>query len=90
MHLSGQTNRCRSLSASSRRIIRYMRLTSVVRGMRCKRKRMSTSVSEECTVGPTRSLSLRDMPDEECADASNTARTLVVVLDILYTACMGK
>ena len=44
---------------------------------------------EECTVGLTSRMSLRDVPEEEDADASIIARTLVVLLDFLYTACIG-
>ena len=36
------------------------------------------------------SVSLSDTPVEDLADASNTARILVVVLLSLYTACIGK
>ena len=39
-------------------------------------------------VGPTRSFN--DLPDDDFAEASNTAQTLVVVLDCLYMAWMGK
>ena len=65
--------------------MRYMRLTSVVSAMRCKRKWINTSMREEWTVGPTSSKSLRETPVEERAEASKTARTLVVVLDSLKT-----
>ena len=41
-------------------------------------------------VGPTRSVSFRDMPVEDLADASNTTLTLVVVLCSFRTACMGR
>ena len=40
-------------------------------------------------MGPTSSMSLRDVPEEEDADASNTTCTLVVLLDFLYMACIG-
>ena len=41
-------------------------------------------------VGPTSSWSLSETPVEDFVDASKTALTLVVVLDSLTTACMGK
>ena len=36
------------------------------------------------------SVSLSDTPVQDLADASNTARILVVVLLSFYTACIGK
>ncbi len=42
-----------------------------------------------CTVGPTMRVELRKIPVEVVADASKTARTLVVVLDSLCTAWIG-
>ena len=41
-------------------------------------------------MGPTSRVSFREIPVDVLADASNTARTLVVVLDGFFTACMGK
>ena len=68
----------------------YMGLTSVVRAMRCRQKRSSMSTRDECTVGPTRSWSFNETPDEDFIEASKTALTFVVVLDSLTTACMGR
>ena len=45
------------------------------------RKRKRTSIIGGWTVGPTRSVSLRDTPVENLAEALNTAQTFVVVLD---------
>ena len=45
---------------------------------------------EECTVGPTRSVSFSDIPDDDLADASKTALILVVELDSFLTACIGR
>ena len=41
-------------------------------------------------MGPTSRMSFNDIPDDDFAEASNTARILVVVLDCLYMVCMGK
>ena len=47
-------------------------------------------MSGGCTVGPTINVSLSEMPDIVFMEVSNTARILVVVLDSLRTACMGR
>ena len=41
-------------------------------------------------MGPTSRMLFNDIPDDDFAEASNTAHILVVELDCLYTACMGK
>ena len=41
-------------------------------------------------VGPTNNVSLSETPVEDFAEASNTALTLVVVLDSLRTTCNGQ
>ena len=46
-------------------------------------------MSGGCTVGPTMSVELRETPVDVAAEASNTARIFVVVLDFLQTTCMG-
>lgn len=38
-----------------------------------------------CTTGPTHCMSLSDLPDVVVADALNTTRNLVVVLDSRMT-----
>ena len=52
----------------------------MVSAMRCDRKRSSTSMRGGCTVGPTRNVSLNEIPDDDFAEASKTALTLVVEL----------
>ena len=47
-------------------------------------------MSGECTVGPTSSVSFRETPDEDFAEASKTAQIFVVVLDSFLTACIGR
>ena len=47
-------------------------------------------VHDECKVGPTNKVSLRENPVEDFAEASKTARIFVVVLDSFTTTCMGK
>ncbi len=47
-------------------------------------------MSDGCTVGPTRRVSLRETPENYFAEASNTAVILVVVLCSFLTAWMGK
>ena len=54
------------------------------------RKCNETSIREECTVGPTKSWSLRGIPVDDFTEASKTALILVVVLDSFMTACIGK
>ena len=46
-------------------------------------------MSGGCTVGPTMRVELRETPVDVVAEASNTARIFVVVLDSLQTACMA-
>ncbi len=60
---------------------RHIRLTSVINAIRCVLNRNKTSTKGECTDGPTIKVSLSEMPVEVAAEASNTARILVVVLD---------
>ena len=78
------------MSDSVRATARYIQLTSVVRAIRWHRNRSKTSLRDAWTVGPTSSISFRDTPDEDLADASNTARIFVVVLESFGTACMGR
>ena len=44
----------------------------------------------ECTLSPTSRRLLRETPDDDSAEASRTARILVVLLDSFLTACMGS
>lgn len=41
-------------------------------------------------VGPTNNVSLSDTPVEDFAEAPKTALIFVVVLESLYTACIGR
>lgn len=41
-------------------------------------------------VGPTNKVSLRENPNEDLADALNTALTFVIVLNSFNTMCTGK
>ena len=42
-----------------------------------------------CTVGLTLRTSFSETPDADSMDTLNMARTFVVVLDCLCTACIG-
>ena len=64
--------------------------TSVVTATHLNLNQRSTSTSGGWIVGPTNKQSFREVPDADLADASKTARTLVVVLDALYTTCEGR
>ena len=41
-------------------------------------------------VGPTSRVSFSETPDDDFADASKTALTFVVELELLYTTYIGK
>ena len=69
---------------------RYILLTSAVSAMRCSPNRSSISIKDEWTVGPTSSVSFREILDADFAEASNTAQILVVVLDSFLTVCIGR
>ena len=69
---------------------RYVSLTSANIAIRCFLQRTKTSISGGCLVGPTMRVELSEIPVEEIADASNTARMLVVVLDSLCTTWIGR
>ncbi len=47
-------------------------------------------MSDECTVDPTSRVSLRETPELDFAEASNTALILVVVLCSFLTVCIGR
>lgn len=68
----------------------YILLMSALRAMRCMRNLNKTSIREECMVGPTSKVSFNETPEEDFAEASNTGLILVVVLESLYTMCIGK
>ena len=52
-------------------------------------KRIKTLVSRGYKVGPEIRVSVRDTPLVALADASNTTRSLVVVLDSFTAPCIG-
>ena len=41
-------------------------------------------------LGPGRSWSFRDTPEDDLAEASNTTQSFVVVLASFNTPCMGR
>ncbi len=60
-------------------------LMSALNAIRCKRNFTSIVVRREYRLGPVSSRSLREVPEDELADASKTARSLVVVDESLKT-----
>ena len=61
----------------------YILLISVVRAIRCNLNCSKTSMRGGCTVGPTRSVSFNETPEADFAEASKTALTLVVELELV-------
>ena len=53
-------------------------------------KQCRTLTKGGCTVGPTSSVSFSDTPEDDLADASKTALSLVVVLESFFNAWIGK
>ena len=83
------TNLWRSLLSSVSSTAQYILKTSAVRATGYNLKCRRTSTKLGCTVGPTRSVSLRDTPVEDFEE-SKTALIFVVVLVALYTACISR